>query len=410
MQLKSLGYRVCIATHNNFESFVKSKGLEFALIAGNYQELLGSESGLNLLEGKGEFRLVGDDLLFQQLKDSYQAAIGSDGLIVFPLSSFGYHIAEKLNIPCIFSSFIPVTSTGEFPFLRFDLQPTSKLFSPLNRFSYFLVTLLSWQSERKIINKFRQEILQLSPINILGVKYRRNAPKNFKSQDIPILYQYSPNVIPSPRDWNQDNTFVTGNWFLEETQQFSPSQELENFLDNGSQPIYIGFGSMVFREPEKYLKLIVEAVKRTKQRAIIATSWLGMHESSLDNESILILDGYVPHGWLFEKTKVLIHHGGSGTSASALKSGVPQIIIPFFADQPAWGNQLVKLGVASASIPVQQLDAEKLVDAISTAVNNSQLQQKAQEIARLMAQEAGARVAAEEVENLIAKFSENLLS
>ena len=66
--------------------------------------------------------------------------------------------------------------------------------------------------------------------------------------------------------------------------------------------------------------------------------------------------------------------------------------LPFFADQPAWGNQLVKLGVASASIPVQQIDSEKLADAIANAVDNPHLQQKAQEIAHAMAQEAGKEV------------------
>ncbi|NEQ25542.1 MAG: hypothetical protein F6K28_42070, partial [Microcoleus sp. SIO2G3] len=50
--LQRAGYRVRIATHYNFEEFVSQLGLEFAPIAGNYQELLQSEAGQKLLAGQ----------------------------------------------------------------------------------------------------------------------------------------------------------------------------------------------------------------------------------------------------------------------------------------------------------------------------------------------------------------------
>ena len=246
LKLLSSGYEVCIATHDNFRSYVESKNLEFAPIAGNFQELLNSEAGLQLLEGKKQkFRLVDEDLYFQQLKDAYAAAMNSDALIVFPLSLFGYHIAEKLNIPCIVSSYFPITATGEFPFLRFDLNNRSWLLSFLNRFSYNLVGFLIWQENRVIINKLRKDVLGLNPINFFGVEFRKNAPKNFQWEDIPILYQYSSHVIPRPEDWQQKNIHVTGNWFLEEEDDFNPSTELLNFLNECSKPIYIAISSQM---------------------------------------------------------------------------------------------------------------------------------------------------------------------
>ena len=86
--LKDEGYRVCIATHDRFRDFVLNLGLEFFTIAGDYQELLNSEAGLDFLEGKGGFRLIDDALLLQQLEDSYAACKGSDLIIAFPLSFF----------------------------------------------------------------------------------------------------------------------------------------------------------------------------------------------------------------------------------------------------------------------------------------------------------------------------------
>ena len=233
-------HRVCIATHGNFESFVKEKNIEYAPVSGNYETILSSEAGLSLMDGKGKFRLIDDELFYSQLLDAYEACKGSDLIVTFPLSLFGYHIAEKLNIPCLISSYFPLTPTGKFPFLRFDLHKTNKFLSPLNRFSYSLIEFLSWNSDRKPINKFRQEVLDLPPIPFLGTRYRKDAPKNFKSEDVPILHQFSSHVIPRPADWLSQNVSITGNWFIDEEKVYEPPQELVDFIAQGKQPIYIG--------------------------------------------------------------------------------------------------------------------------------------------------------------------------
>lgn len=83
-ELIARGYSVCIATHENFESFIREKGIDYAPIAGNYQNILNSEVGQNLLEGKGKLRLISNELFYNQLTDAYKACIGNDAIIVFP--------------------------------------------------------------------------------------------------------------------------------------------------------------------------------------------------------------------------------------------------------------------------------------------------------------------------------------
>ncbi|MEL6442271.1 MAG: glycosyltransferase, partial [Cyanobacteria bacterium J06621_8] len=406
-KLTEKGYQICIATHKNFETFVKSRELEFAPISGNYQEILETEAGLNLLEGSGRLKLIDDELLYQQMMDAYDAATGSDALIIFPLSYFGYYIAEKLNIPCIFSCFMPITATKKFPFLRFDLDKTPKISAPLNYFSYVLIDFLSWQSNRKIINRFRKEV-GLSPINILGNSYRRNIPKMLKPQNILVLYLYSSAIVPRPQDWRQENIHITGNCFLEENEDYQPTLELKKFLDGGSQPLYIGFGSMTLREPNKYLDLLITAVRKTNQRAIISSSWSKMHlfyDEVEKSPNIFVIDSYVPHNWLFKEVKLVIHHGGAGTTAQALRAGTPQIVIPFFGDQPAWGNRMVKIGVASDCIPYQKLTTESLTKAIANAVNNEELEKQAQVFSDLIKKEDGVTNAANMIENYLSAFA-----
>jgi UDP:flavonoid glycosyltransferase YjiC (YdhE family) len=73
----------------------------------------------------------------------------------------------------------------------------------------------------------------------------------------------------------------------------------------------------------------------------------------------------VPHDWLLPKCKLLIHHGGAGTTSAGLRAGIPHIVVPFMADQPFWGSRVHAIGVAPKPIRVNQLSVEKMVSAIA---------------------------------------------
>lgn len=392
-ELVRRGYEVKIATHNNFKSFVENRGLKFASISGNYRAILNSEVGLDLLEGKGKLRLIDDQLFLAQLEDAYRACMDSDAIIVFPLSLWGYHIAEKLQIPLICSSYVPLSKTGDYSFLKFG-KNTKKWLSPLNRSSYSMVEFLSWQADRKVINHFRQEILKLSPIPFLGTAYRQDAPPNFKSDEIPLLYQYSPLVIPQPSDCQQTNTHITGYWFPQD-ENYQPPPELIDFIEQPQKPIYIGFGSMTIRDPEKTAQILLEAIQTNKQRAIISPGWANLDKyMPSEHPNLFILADYVPFNWLFPKLKLLIHHGGSGTTALGLKAGIPQILIPFFADQPAWADKLFNLGVSPFPIPFQKLSSKQLTQAIKNTLEDQRLYSQARELGEKIQLEQGTENAA----------------
>lgn len=148
--LKESDYDVCLATHDYFQEYIVKQGLEFATIAGDYRKLLNSEVGFKTLEGKGSFRLISDDLFAQQIKDSWQACQGSKAIISFPLSFYGYHIAEAMQIPFITMSYFPLATTKEFPFLKFSSHNTNFLSRWLNPLSYRMVEFLIWRNDQKV--------------------------------------------------------------------------------------------------------------------------------------------------------------------------------------------------------------------------------------------------------------------
>jgi sterol 3beta-glucosyltransferase len=165
------------------------------------------------------------------------------------------------------------------------------------------------------------------------------------------------------KNW-QSNIHTTGNWFVEKEPNFIPSIELTNFIDNGEQPIYIGFGSIKELDTFKTtLSIIKKALEITKQRAVVGLGWskLTFNESIPNN--IFLIES-IPHSWLFPKMKTVIHHGGAGTTATGLRAGKPTIIIPHNADQPAWGQRIFELGVGSKPINKTNLTADNLASAI----------------------------------------------
>jgi sterol 3beta-glucosyltransferase len=157
-------------------------------------------------------------------------------------------------------------------------------------------------------------------------------------------------------------------------------------LQSGSPPVYIGFGSMGSRKPEETADLVLQAVARTGQRAILQAGWGGLSKADVPNNILMI--NSVPHSWLFPRMAAVVHHGGAGTTAAGLRAGVPSIVIPFFGDQPFWGQRIADLGVGTAPIPRKQLTVERLAQAIDRAVTDPVMQQRAAEL--------GAKIQAED--------------
>ena len=97
----------------------------------------------------------------------------------------------------------------------------------------------------------------------------------------------------------------------------------------------------------------------------------------------------VPHSWLFPQMAAAVHHGGAGTTAAGLRAGVPSIIVPFFGDQPFWGVRVANLGVGPTPIPKKRLSAERLAQAITQAVSDQGMRQRAARLGQRIRAEDG---------------------
>ena len=106
---------------------------------------------------------------------------------------------------------------------------------------------------------------------------------------------------------------------------------MARFLEGGSTPIYIGFGSIVVEDPEKLTEIIVEACHAAGVRAIVSHGWSNLGVSAEPDPNILYIND-CPHEWLFKHVSMVVHHGGAGTTACGLANGRPTVIVPFFGE------------------------------------------------------------------------------
>jgi sterol 3beta-glucosyltransferase len=180
----------------------------------------------------------------------------------------------------------------------------------------------------------------------------------------PMIYGVSPTLLPAPGDW-PSNVHLCGQW-LSGNSDWTPPPALENFLGAGEAPIYIGFGSMTGFDKARLLDMLIEAM--TDRRALFNPGWSGIDPKELPDNFLVI--GDTPHDWLFPRTAAVIHHGGSGTSHSAARAGVPSIVIPFAGDQFFWAERLRVAGVAPATVDGRWPRAEAVVSALDFAADD----------------------------------------
>jgi UDP:flavonoid glycosyltransferase YjiC (YdhE family) len=143
----------------------------------------------------------------------------------------------------------------------------------------------------------------------------------------------------------------------------------------------------------------VQALRRTKQRGLLASGWGGLSQADLPKDVFVVES--IPHDWVFPQVAAVVHHGGAGTTSAGLRSGVPSVIVPFFVDQPFWGQRVFELGVGPPPIPYGQLSTERLAEAIDVAVNDRGMHARAAALGARIRAEDGVARAVEAISRLL---------
>jgi sterol 3beta-glucosyltransferase len=291
-------------------------------------------------------------------------------------------IAERRGLPCVpvfFQPRVPVFyQTRDLSF------PYPSLPGWVNRLIHHLYDQVVWQAMRSLVNDGRREMFGLPPWPLFGPFVRREAHS--------VLIAFSRHILPRPVDFGAE---LTGYWFLDKPSAWQPPSELVEFLQAGPPPIYVGFGSMSF-DPAAMTALVLGAIAETGCRAVIAAGWGGLRPN-LPLPNIFTLEE-APHDWLFPRMAAVVHHGGAGTMAAALRAGVPSVLVPFTMDQFFSSRILALKGVAPKPVPQARLSASALGRAIRLALDDRAMRKRAVALSTLIQEEDGVARAADRIE------------
>lgn len=338
------GHQPKIATHREFEPWVRKYGIDFAPVDGDPAELMRIciENGMFtyafLREASAKFRGWIDDLL----SSAWSSCQGSDILIESPSAMAGIHIADALQIPYFRAFTMPWTRTRAYP--HAFAVPEHKMGGAYNYISYVMFDNVFWKAIAGQVNRWRKKELGL----------RSTSLDRMHPNKVPFLYNFSPSVVPPPLDYS-DWIRVTGYWFLDESSDWQPPEELSAFIyqarKDGKKIVYIGFGSIVVSDPTALTKTVVDSVQKADVRCILSKGWsdrLGDPTSAkveIPLPAEICQINSAPHDWLFPRVDAVAHHGGAGTTGASLRAGVPTIVKPFFGDQFFFGGRIEDLGV-----------------------------------------------------------------
>lgn len=350
----------------------RAMGLPCSALAGDIRATLAAEGAMKRITANLSRLAIGHT--GDWMRQALEAGRGCDAIIVSGLTAFvGLSVAEALRVPAIGAMLIPISPTAAFasPFLPFA---PPRLF---NQASHTLFGHASWRLFRDATNRARTEA---------GLPPRRQLWTGH-----PMLYGVSPALVPPPADWPA-NAHLTGQW-IPPSEHWTPPRGLLDFLEAGEAPVYVGFGSMAGFDDARLQEAVVQAVG--DRRALFNPGWSGMDPARLPSNFHPI--GHVPHDWLLPRCAMAIHHGGSGTTHSAARAGIPSVIVPFAGDQFFWGARLRAAGIMHEPLSGSRISSARLARAVEFA-SQPQVRRRAAELGERIRHEDGCATAVTLVE------------
>jgi UDP:flavonoid glycosyltransferase YjiC (YdhE family) len=367
--LRSRNYEVLICGGLNIQELAEEHNCPFIPIGKDNEEFVSRAPDPTKQPLRATKALT--DFVIGEMKLQYdllpEIASDADLILSVTFGLGGATVAEFLNKPFGYIGFCPqILPSDDHPALFVKSHRHAKL---TNRLSWSFHKNLFNFSYKSFINAHRKKF-GLLPVSdcwdhVIGNKVLLACDKEYSFVPPDVKQKcYQPGYLSIPQQSDMDDNLMA-------------------FINSGSTPIYIGFGSMTASEPEKTTRIVTEAARLADQRLVLSSGWAKLGTDNLFNEDCYIV-GSIAHNFLFPKMAAIIHHGGSGTTATAARAGVPQIIIPHMTDQYYFAEQVPKIGVAAESICRKKLTPQNLAAAIKTVVVNGEMKSKSETLAKIL--------------------------
>jgi UDP:flavonoid glycosyltransferase YjiC (YdhE family) len=391
LALRERGHDVVFAVVKQFSDRIQALGFEVQPIRPDQVSPDDPETIARMMDlKKGTERLL-RDYIFANLRQTYAdlmaIAQGADFILTGEVVYATRLVAEKLGMPWAFCALSPSSMFSIYdPPVLPTLEGMTKFRSlPFVNRGVKNLARLATRSWADPLHQLRREV-GLPPIG--------NPLIDDKFSPHLVLALFS-SVLAAPQiDW-PPNTVVTGFTFYDGTLEgMGLAPKLQDFLAAGEPPIVFTLGSAAVFDPGDFYRYSIQAAQQLNRRAVLL---MGQNLPP-DNlpESIIAWD-YAPYSKIFPHASAIVHQGGIGTTAQALRSGRPTLVMPYSHDQPDNAARLERLGT-SRTIARQQYQATRAVRELHALLENPGYAAQAVAVAQIMQTEAGAQVACDEIE------------
>ncbi|MEL6719527.1 MAG: nucleotide disphospho-sugar-binding domain-containing protein [Bacteroidota bacterium] len=344
--LSNSGHEVKVSSAKMYQSLAEKYDVAYEYFEGDFESIIDDEA-LKKEIGKNPFTINKQlkekvyAIIENSLETFYDLLQWSDVVVYHPktlIDSIGYESQEKLIKGYVVPAF----------------TPTSQFLNPI--FSSFYVP----RFLNRLSFKFANAMIGTMKTPIANFKKKRNLDKSPSLLDTTTVYGVSPSIIDLPSDYTSNHHF-TGFWHKEEMKD-NLSEDIVEFMSGEQQVLIITFGSMPYKSNID-INLIIKSLQQEYGIKILIVKAWGLKDTTIEeSETVKAIDA-APFDVLFPLADYVIHHGGAGTTATALRAGIPQLICPVLYpvdDQFFWGTALNKKGVSPAPIPLKKLSIEKL--------------------------------------------------
>lgn len=396
LELNQRGHTPVIATSEVYRAKVEALGLSFAPVRPDVGELITDQKFLEKLwHPRSGTRYLVREYLLPSVDASYEDLLeicrGADLLLTHAIAYAGPLVAEKLRLrwlsvalqPLLFLSAQDQPALPPLPFLH-RLKPGPAVYRALFAFSRRLSA--PWG---KPIHDLRRRA-GLPPFT--GSVF-------FDATFSPYgtLACFSKHFAQPQPDWPRNVTVCGFPFFDRLGPEDCDLGSLHDFLNNGEPPLLFTLGSSAILQAGSFYHESLHAVQNSKWRAVLL---VGKDRAKALPSSIppnVHVAAYASYSEIMPRCAAIIHQGGIGTTAQALRSGRPMIVVPWSHDQPDNARLAERLG-AGRIIPRSRYTAERIVRELTALLADPKYAAQAERIGTAIASEDAAAAACDAIE------------
>ena len=357
IELRRLGHAVRMCISPNFVDWAKQLGFD-AYPMGVEMRLPAQGSGKTPTLTPEQLRRLREsmpDLITNQFETIEAAVEGCDVIVGGNAHQYAApSIAERNGIGCVTAVYAPVSLPSP------DLAPPPSPLSPGEAATPASIE-ESWRNTAKAWNERALERINRNR-GRLGMAPIADVLDYVLTDHTWLAADAALGPVPATPG---RQVFQTGAWVLEDRTPLAP--DLEAFLDSGEPPIFVGFGSMPASADVS--GPLIGAARALGRRILVSRGWANL--DLIDDAVDCMAVGDLSHDTLFPRVAAVVHHGGAGTTASAARASVPQVVTPMFGDQFYWASRVVDLelgAITSHSAMTQESLTHALQEALDPAV------------------------------------------